>query len=105
MNKGNIVESVSAKTGETKAKTLEAVNAVLSVMKEGLAGGKKITLVGFGTFATAVRKERAGRNPKTGEAILIPEKIAVTFKAGSALKALVNGSKESADEAEAEETV
>jgi len=92
MNKSNLVEAVVKVTGLTKVKSTAVVNSILDTMKEGLASGEKITLVGFGTFATAVRKERNGRNPKTGAAIVIPEKIAVTFKAGTALKELVNGS-------------
>ena len=91
MNKSNLVEAVVKVTGLTKVKATAVVNSILDTMKEGLASGEKITLVGFGTFDTAVRKERNGRNPKTGEALVIPEKIAVTFKAGTALKALVNG--------------
>jgi DNA-binding protein HU-beta len=91
MNKSNLVEAVVKVTGLTKVKATAVVNGILETMKAGLASGEKITLVGFGTFDTAVRKERKGRNPKTGEALIIPEKIAITFKAGTALKTLVNG--------------
>ncbi len=92
MNKSHIIDAVSKKANITKEKATLAVNEFLASIKGGLSSGEKITLVGFGTFDTAVRKARMGRNPKTGEALAIPEKIAVTFKVGTALKEMVNGS-------------
>lgn len=63
--------------------------AIKSITDELIAGGK-IQLVGFGTFEVAERAARTGKNPQTGEAIKIPASKAPKFKAGKALKDVVN---------------
>lgn len=90
MNKADLVNSISEKTGLTKSKTIEVVDAFVSSITESLKNGEKVTLVGFGTFATTKKEARKGRNPKTGESIDIPSKTVAKFKAGSELSKSVN---------------
>ncbi len=91
MNKAELVAAIAAKTGESKKATEEAVNAFTSVVSEALKGGDKVQLVGFGSFEVRKRAARKGRNPQTKEEIKIPASKAPVFKAGKALKDLVNG--------------
>lgn len=91
MNKADLIAQVSAKVDLTKSKTNDVLEALLETVKEELANGGKVTLIGFGTFQTAERKERRGRNPKNGSEILIPAKTVAKFKPGTALQASVNG--------------
>jgi DNA-binding protein HU-beta len=97
MNKQELVNHVSAKVeGLTKSKTSEVIDAVVESISEALASGERVTLVGFGTFQTAGRQERKGRNPKTGAEILIPSKTVAKFKPGTSLQNAVNGVSENA---------
>ena len=90
MNKADLINSLSEKTGLTKTKTNEVVDALITTITETLKSGDKVTLVGFGTFNTTQRNSRKGRNPKTGEVIEIPSKKVARFKAGSELTKKVN---------------
>ncbi len=89
MKKEDLVNIVSKATGLSKAKALDAINAMLDGMKEGIVKDGKLVLVGFGTFEVKKKKARKGRNPRTGKPINIPAKKYVRFKAGKALKTLV----------------
>ena len=90
MNKAELVAAVAAKTGETKKNAEASVDAFVSVVKETLAKGEKLQLVGFGSFEVRKRAARKGRNPQTKEEIKIPASKAPVFKAGKQLKDLVN---------------
>lgn len=90
MNKADLVNLVSNKTGLTKVKSNEVINAITSSISESLSNGDKVTLVGFGTFTTSKRNARKGRNPKTGEVIDIPAKTVARFKPGTGLSNSVN---------------
>ena len=90
MNKAELVAEVAAKTGDTKKSAEANVNAFIDVVKEALKKGEKIQLVGFGSFEVRKRAARKGRNPQTKEEIKIPASKAPVFKAGKALKDLVN---------------
>ena len=91
MNKAELVAAIAAKTGESKKATEAAVNAFTESVAEALKGGDKVQLVGFGSFEVRKRAARKGRNPQTKEEIKIPASKAPVFKAGKALKDLVNG--------------
>ncbi len=86
MNKADLVETVAEQTGLTKKDSGKAVTAVLESIGVALAQGDKVQLVGFGTFEARNRKEREGRNPSTGETIIVPAQKIPAFKAGKALK-------------------
>jgi DNA-binding protein HU-beta len=90
MNKAELIAAVAAKTGATKKSAEEAVNAFVEVVTETLQKGDKVQLVGFGSFEVIKRAARKGRNPQTKEEIKIPASKAPKFKAGKALKDLVN---------------
>ena len=90
MKKVELVEAVAAEAGLTKADATRATDAVFKVISGALAKGDKVPVVGFGTFGVSERAAREGHNPRTGEKVTIPARIAPVFKAGSALKDAVN---------------
>ena len=79
MNKTELVNAIAEK----------AVAAVLDSITDALAQGDKVQIVGFGTFEVRARAEKQGRNPKTGEAMIVPASNLPAFKAGKALKEAV----------------
>ena len=90
MNKSELIAAMAAKTGETKKDAEATLNAFVDVVTEALVKGDKVQLVGFGSFEVRKRAARKGRNPQTKEEIKIPASKAPVFKAGKALKELVN---------------
>ena len=90
MNKSDLVAAMAAKTGDTKKSAEETLNAFVDVVTAALVKGEKVQLVGFGSFEVRKRAARKGRNPQTKEEIKIPASKAPVFKAGKALKDLVN---------------
>ena len=90
MNKSDLVAAIAAKTGATKKDAEASLNAFTDVVTESLVKGDKIQLGGFGSFEVRRRAARKGRNPQTKEEIKIPASKAPVFKAGKALKDLVN---------------
>jgi DNA-binding protein HU-beta len=86
VNKSELVDLVAEKAGMSKKDSEKAVKAVLDSITDGLVGGDKVQLVGFGTFEVRSRKEREGRNPATGEKIKIKALKVPAFKPGKALK-------------------
>ena len=90
MNKAELIAAIAAKTGDTKKGVENTVNAFVSAVQEALVKGDKVQLVGFGSFEVRKRAARKGRNPRTKEEIKIPASKAPVFKAGKALKDLVN---------------
>ena len=90
MNKTELVAAVAEQAGLSKKDAEAAVKAFTDVVAEALKAGDKIQLVGFGTFEVSERAAREGRNPATGESMVIKASKAPKFKAGKALKDLVN---------------
>ena len=90
MNKSELIAAIATKTGETKKDAEATLNAFVNVVSETLAKGDKVQLVGFGSFEVRKRAARKGRNPQTKEEIKIPASKAPVFKAGKALKDMVN---------------
>ena len=86
MNKTELVKSISEKAQLKVSDTEDLVNAFIDTVTEELKSKGKVTLVGFGTFSIAHRKEKTGVNPKTGKKIKIKSKNVPIFKAGKALK-------------------
>jgi DNA-binding protein HU-beta len=85
MNKGDLINKV-AEVLNSKKDAQSAVDCILSTVTEALAEKESVTLVGFGTFKTAERKARKGRNPQTGNEIDIPARNVPKFIPGKALK-------------------
>ena len=90
MNKAELIAAIAAKTGDTKKVAEATVNALVETVTNALVEGDKVQLVGFGSFEVRKRAARKGRNPQTKEEIKIPASKAPVFKAGKALKDLVN---------------
>ena len=90
MNKTELVAAIAEKTELSKKDAEKALKAFTDVVTEELTKGGKIQLVGFGTFEVSERAAREGRNPQTGKTIKIAASKAPTFKAGKALKDVVN---------------
>ena len=90
MNKQELVDAVAAKTGESKAATGEAIDAVIAAITGEVTKGGTVQLVGFGSFSTGARAARVGRNPSTGAEIQIGAARTVKFTAGKAFKDAVN---------------
>lgn len=90
MNKSELVSSIAAKSGLSKADAKKAVDACVESIVEALKGGDKVSLVGFGTFSVAKRPARQGINPATKKPITIAAKKVAKFKAGSDLDAAIN---------------
>jgi DNA-binding protein HU-beta len=90
MNKAELVAAIAEKTELSKKDSEKALKAFVDVVTEELTKGEKIQLVGFGTFEVAERAAREGRNPQTGEVMKIEASKAPKFKAGKALKDIIN---------------
>ncbi len=86
MNKSELVKKMAEKSGVSQAKAQRALNSVIDSISEELKSGGKVSLVGFGTFSVSERAARKGRNPRTGEELLIPESKSPKFKPGKSLK-------------------
>lgn len=89
MNKTELVAAIANEAGISKKDAEAAVNVFTSTVTRVVADGDKVALVGFGTFETAERAARTGRNPQTGETISIPAATVPKFKAGKAFKEAV----------------
>ena len=90
MNKTELIAAVAERAELSKKDAEKAVKAFTDVVAEELVKGEKIQLVGYGTFEVSERKEREGRNPKSGEKMTISASRTPKFKAGKALKDQVN---------------
>ena len=90
MNKTELVAAIADKAGIAKKDAEKALSAFLDTVAEELKKGEKIQLVGFGTFEVSERAERTGRNPQTGKEMTIAASKAPKFKAGKALKDMIN---------------
>ena len=90
MNKTQLIDEIVSKTGMKKKDAEAAVNALVDAVTEALVKGEKVQIAGLGSFEVKTKAERAGRNPKTQEAIIIPESKAPAFSASKTLKDLIN---------------
>ncbi len=90
MNKRGLVEAVMKATNmQTKAEAERAVEALFDVIVKTMSRGEEVAIAGFGTFRVAKRAAREGRNPKTGEKIMIKASVKPKFRAGKLLKEAV----------------
>lgn len=91
MNKSELVQSLATATDQSQASASRSLDALIRIVSQELAKGGEVVIPGFGSFKTAERSERAGRNPQTGEAMTIAASTGVRFVPGASLKAAVNG--------------
>lgn len=90
MNKNDLISKVAESANMTKGDAAEAVEGTLNAITSELANGGEVRLVGFGTFSVSHRAATQGRNPRTGETMMIAASNNPKFKAGKALKDAVN---------------
>ena len=88
-NKQDLIAKVAETAELSKKQAALVVSTVFDTIAESLANGEKVQLIGFGSFEVRKRAERKGRNPQTGEELVIPATKVPAFKAGKALKAEV----------------
>ncbi|MDD2540521.1 MAG: integration host factor subunit alpha [Desulfuromonadaceae bacterium] len=91
MTKIDIVEKISNQLGFTKKAASDYLESVFALMKETLASGEDIKISGFGKFEIKKKKDRRGRNPATGDSIIIEARKILTYKSSTLLKARING--------------
>ena len=90
MNKGELITRIAENADLSIAQATEVMDTLLYTIGDSLRDGNKVSLFGFGTFTAKERKSRTGRNPKTGEQIIIPSKNVVKFKPGKELEEILN---------------
>lgn len=93
MNKAELIEIASNEAGISKAAAGKALDAVIAAVVKAVSKGDTVTLVGFGTFKSAKRAARTGKNPQTGATIKIPATTVPKFSAGAGFKTAVAGKK------------
>jgi DNA-binding protein HU-beta len=93
MNKSELIEATAKAADISKAAAERAVSAMIDAVVKSVAKGDQVTLVGFGTFKSAKRAARTGKNPKTGEPLKIAATTVPKFSAGAGFKAAVAGKK------------
>jgi integration host factor subunit alpha len=86
MTKADLVELVYERTGSSKKEAVEAVEAVFDIIRESLRRGEKVKISGFGSFIVNQKRARRGRNPQTGDAIIIGSRCVLSFKPSQLLK-------------------
>lgn len=89
MNKEELVKEISKKTKLSQKLSAEVLSATLDVIQTAVSKGKKVTLVGFGTWEARKRAARTGRNPQTGKSLKIAAKTVPAFSAGKSFKEIV----------------
>lgn len=94
MNKAELAAAVAQRTNTTKVDAEAAVNAVFEIAADTLAGGGKVRIDDFGTFAVMDRAPRTGRNPKSGVPVSIPARRSPVFKAHKTLKVSVENNRQ-----------
>lgn len=94
MTKSELIDSIATRSSLTKARAELVVNCVFDAMTGALEQGEGIEIRGFGSFTVRNYEPYSGRNPRTGEAVPVPEKRLPFFKVGKELKELVNDSRE-----------
>jgi integration host factor subunit alpha len=94
LTKAEIAEQVHDNLGRNKKEAGRMVEALFEMIKKSLEEGKDVMISGFGKFSIRLRGERVGRNPLTGDAIMLPTKKVVTFKCSGKLRERINGQTE-----------
>ena len=91
LTKADIVKEVEETNGFTKKKAIETVEILLEIIKGTLASGEDVLVSGFGKFQVREKRERRGRNPATGESMMLRPRNVVTFRCSGTLRDKING--------------
>ena len=103
ITKAELVSIVKEKTGFTGQDSFQIVERVFQILKETLEKGEMVKISGFGNFITREKRPRKGRNPKSGEKIMISGRRVVTFKPSAMLRKVVNGRSQRSEKIEIQE--
>jgi len=90
LTKADIIEEIRIKTNFTQKQSPETVEILLKIMKKTLVSGEDVLISGFGKFCVKNKKERKGRNPATGEDMMLAPRKVVTFKCSGKLRERIN---------------
>jgi DNA-binding protein HU-beta len=93
LTKADLIDALSGEFEMSKRQVGEMIDMLLEEIQSALQAGEKVQLIPFGSFVVRERKKREGRNPKTGEKLVIAARRVPAFSAGKALRDAVNGSK------------
>jgi len=91
LTKAQIIESIQNQTGFPKNKSSDIVESLLEIIKSTLASGEDVLVSGFGKFSVREKNERKGRNPATGDDMILAPRKVVTFKCSGNLREKING--------------
>ncbi len=99
MTKADLIEKLAEKAPQLSRRQAElVVNTIFDSIRDSLKRGEKTEIRGFGSFRLRHRHTKEGRNPKTGESVLVPEKRMPFFKAGKEIKELLNPAEKTASQ-------
>ena len=90
LTKSHLVDAIAEQNGFSKKKSTETVETILEIIKSTLAYGQDVLLSGFGKFCVKEKRERKGRNPATGEDMMLASRRVVTFRCSGKLKDRIN---------------
>ncbi len=91
ITKTDIIDAVHNQLGYPRSKSTEAIEALLEIMKRSMEDGNDVMISGFGKFCVKEKKERKGRNPATGDDLMLTPRRVVTFRCSNNLRNKVNG--------------
>jgi integration host factor subunit alpha len=91
LTKSHIIDAVAESNGYTRKKSIETVETVLELIKRSLESGGDVLISGFGKFSVKQKAKRKGRNPATGEDMILTPRRVVTFKCSGILRDKING--------------
>ena len=91
LKKVHLIEAIAEQIGFPKNHSSEIVESLLELIKRSLESGEDVLLSGFGKFCVKEKKQRIGRNPATGEAMILPPRKVVTFQCSGKLREKING--------------
>ena len=91
LTKAQIIEEISNRNGFSMKKSTEFVESLLEILKGTLASGEDVLISGFGKFCVKSKKERRGRNPATGDDMMLAQRQVVTFRCSHLLREKISG--------------
>ena len=98
VTKADLIDSVYNNVGYSRTKSTELVESILGMIKDSLEKGEDVLISGFGKFSVREKNRRRGRNPATGDDLMLAERRIVTFRCSSVLRSRINGKPESGPE-------
>ncbi len=90
LTKAQLIDSLQEEIGTPRNRTTELFEALLKIIKTTLADGEELLISGFGKFCVKDKKERKGRNPSTGEELILAKRRVITFRCSGKLRDLIN---------------